>query len=58
MDTREDRAPMIEIVLALPEVEVQDINRIDFLYIVVFVAYLNMLRYGFRNTVEHALQII
>ena len=58
MDAREDRAPMIEIVLALPEVEVQDIDRIDFLYIVVFVAYLDMLRDSFRHTVEHALQII
>ena len=58
MDAREDRAPMIEIVLALPEVEVQDIDRIDFLYIVVFVAYLDMLRDCFRHTVEHALQII
>ena len=51
VDTSKDGLAVVEVVAALTEVEVEDIDGVDFLYLVVLVAYLNMFGDGFRYAV-------
>ena len=58
MDAGEDGLAVIEVVAALAEVEVQDVDGIDFLHLVVLVAYLDVFGDGLGHSVEHALEVV
>ncbi len=48
---------MVNVVLALTEFKVDDIYRVDFPHLVVWLAQSDILRYRLRHPVEHAVEI-
>ena len=58
MHALEHRLAVIQIVIALTEVKIKNIDGIDLLDLVILVANLYMLGNGFRHTIQHALQVV
>ena len=58
MYTREYGLSVIEVVTALSEVEIEDVDGVDLLHLVVLVANLDVLGDGLGNSVEHTLQVV
>ena len=54
----ENRLPVIEIVAALTQVEIENVDGIHLLHLVVFVANLDVLCDGLRYSIEHTSQVI
>ena len=50
--------PVIEIVGALAQIEVNNANGIDFFHLIIFIPQLNVLRNCLSHTVEDTLQIV
>ncbi len=58
MHSSEVSYPVINIVVALTKVEINNIDRIYFTNLQVFLAYIDIFSYSFRGAIKHSLKIV